>query len=308
MMSKHCLLFDDWKFQTNAANLFGAVRKYDVHTGIDIFMHEDASVYLPFDGEVVKIGNFTGTNAEPFPSPWWNDTQYIIIKHMIPAFYWYGDLIPKYVLYGEIDVSNEIAEGDALNEGTIIGNILEVLRNDKGSPTSMLHVEMYNEVPGHPVFWYHGESKPEFIEDPYDFLCLCNMKRNQNFVDIMNVIGAQYNIRLERNFDDGCLPQNQGACWGSINKNNCIMLAPFDDPELELVAFFHEFGHLLTPLERGQAFTRMSYEGIAWELGFEQAYKYGFNWTCNEKVMNYAKKCYASYWKSDSNKELRDLI
>lgn len=307
-MSKHCLFFDDWKFQTNSANLFGAVRKYDVHTGIDIFMHEDAPVYLPFDGEVVKIGNFTGTNAEPFPSPWWNDTQYVIIKHMIPAFYWYGDLILKYVLYGEIEVSREIKIGDKLPEGTIIGNILEVLRNDKGSPTSMLHVEMYNEIPEYPVVLDHSESIPTCLEDPYDFLCLCNMKRTPNYVDIMNDICMQYNISSERNFDNGCLPRNQGSCYGTVKTSGHIMLSPFDDPLLEFVAFFHELGHLLTVCNRGYSFTKMSYEGMAWEIGFDEAYKHGFMWLCNNNVITYANTCYASYWTSESNKPLRDCL
>ena len=141
MLAKFCLLDTNWFIPQDTANLFGAVRKHDIHTGIDIFIHEDAPVYLPFDGEVVKIGNFTGSNAEPTPSPWWNDTQYVIVKRTIPTFYWYGEPQDRYVLYGEICINPEMFVGCKLHEGDIIGNIVQVLKNDKGRPMSMLHIE-----------------------------------------------------------------------------------------------------------------------------------------------------------------------
>lgn len=171
-MSKHCLFLEDWGIPTNPANLFGAVRRYDVHTGIDIFMHEGASVYLPFDGIVIKKGNFTGVNAEPFPSPWWNDTQYIIVQHDVPI--WYTDLLECYVLYGEINVRDDIEVGSKIPAGDVIGNVVRVLKNDKGFPMSMLHVEVYDECPASPAVWNHNEPKPDHLHDPLLFLNVCH--------------------------------------------------------------------------------------------------------------------------------------
>lgn len=171
-MSKHCLFFEDWVIPTNPANLFGAVRKYDVHTGIDIFMHEGAPVCLPFDGEVVKIGNFTGSAAEPTPSPWWNDTQYIIVRHDIPI--WNSESLECYTLYGEINVCDDLIIGCEIPAGSVIGNVVKVLKNDKGLPTSMLHIEIYDECPLSPAIWNHNEPKPDHLHDPLLFLNVCH--------------------------------------------------------------------------------------------------------------------------------------
>ena len=176
-MSDFCLFTDSWSIPKDTANLFGAVRKHDIHTGIDIFMHEDASVHLPFDGVVVKIGNFTGNNAEPTPSPWWNDTQYIIVKHNMR----YGQLEQIFVLYGEIEVDKGIKEGDTLTEGSFIGNIVEVLKKDKGRPTSMLHVEIYDECPNAPAVWHLNEAHPSNLYNPFLFLTMCQVKNHVIF-------------------------------------------------------------------------------------------------------------------------------
>ena len=155
------LFFDKWEMPSSPANLFGPVLKYDIHTGIDIFMHEDATVYVPYDGEVVKIGWFTGTNAEPTPSPWWNDTQYVIIRH---------HALGKYILYGEIEVCNGLYVGKVVQAGDMLGNIVQVLKRDKGLPMSMLHIEQYDSIEKAPAIWKLNESCPIGLEDPYDFL------------------------------------------------------------------------------------------------------------------------------------------
>lgn len=173
---KFCLLQANWMFPTSPANLFGAVRKYDVHTGIDIFAEKGTIVTSPFDGEVVKIGNFTGMDAEPTPSPWWNDTQYVIVKHLIPVFYAHGEFIDIYVLYGEINVNPELFVGQQIKEDEVLGTVVQVLKHNKGLPTSMLHVEMYNECPSTPAIWHLNDQKPPNLQDPQDFLRLCHKK------------------------------------------------------------------------------------------------------------------------------------
>lgn len=301
---KKCLLQTDWAFPTSPANIFAAVRKHDIHTGMDIFTESGTQATSPFDGIVVKMGNFTGNDAEPTPSPWWNNTQYVVVKHFIPAFYTYGELVERFVLYGEIAISPELFVGKNVKEGELLGTIVEVLKNNKGLPTSMLHVEMYEECPPFPAIWNIGERRPTYLCDPHRFLSLCYMKNDIDYSSIMNQICKDYSINLQREFDNGCIEPNQGACYGSVLKRNgCIMLSKFDDPKLEFVAFFHELGHLLTStlFKKPHCVSLMSYEGLAWEIGMDQAYRRGFDWEQDKQVQDYIGKCYSSYWNSERN-------
>lgn len=50
--------------------MFGAVRKYDIHTGVDLYCEEGSLVSEYEDGIVVAIEDFTGVKAN---SPWWNE-------------------------------------------------------------------------------------------------------------------------------------------------------------------------------------------------------------------------------------------
>ena len=49
---------------------FGAVRKSDIHTGIDLYCEQGTQIVAVEDGVVVHIEGFTGPNADD-PSPWW---------------------------------------------------------------------------------------------------------------------------------------------------------------------------------------------------------------------------------------------
>lgn len=149
-----------YTYPTNPQNIFGAIRKHDIHTGIDLFTNKDEPVYSMTKSKVVKIGWFTGINSVP-SSPWWKDTQYIICETE-----WDGEKL--YFLYGE--VSPCVVEGQELSPGDKIGTITEVLKNDKGLPTTMLHFEVYKSLPEHPVFWYRNEEKPDILLNPTKIL------------------------------------------------------------------------------------------------------------------------------------------
>lgn len=44
--------------------VFGAKRKFDMHTGIDLYCTEQTPVYAIEDGIVIGVENFTGPNAD----------------------------------------------------------------------------------------------------------------------------------------------------------------------------------------------------------------------------------------------------
>lgn len=140
---------------SNEQNLFGGIRKYDIHTGVDLFTDEDDNVYSMYDGVVTSVIEFTGYSE----SPWWNDTLAIMIYH--PE-------INKTFLYGE--VSTNIRVGKFIKEGQFIGTVKRVLKNDKGKPTTMLHMECYKGLQTNCVWWNLNTPCPKRLEDITKYL------------------------------------------------------------------------------------------------------------------------------------------
>ncbi len=135
---------------------FGAVRKYDIHTGVDLYCEVGTKVFAVEDGMVLSIENFTGQYAEP-PTPWWNDTKSVLIKG-----------ISGVVVYGECSPSVSI--GDFVLAGQEIAKITtSVLKKDKGKPTTMLHLELIShESLESCEAWL--QEKPKNLLDPTEFL------------------------------------------------------------------------------------------------------------------------------------------
>ena len=94
---------------------FGYTRKFDIHTGFDIYCPNGEPVYAIEDGIVTKIDDFTGIGVN---MPWWEDTQAISIEGKSGV-----------ILYGEIYPPN-LKVGDKVNVGQIIANIKRVYRGD----------------------------------------------------------------------------------------------------------------------------------------------------------------------------------
>ncbi len=108
---------------------FATRRRYEVHTGIDLYCPVGTSVRAVEAGVVVGVEWFTGPDADP-PCPWWMPTQAVLVS---------GD--SGVVLYGEI--GTDLAVGQTVEAGEQVGWVRRVLKNDKGLPTSMLHLELH---------------------------------------------------------------------------------------------------------------------------------------------------------------------
>ena len=130
---------------------FGAVRKFDIHTGIDFYAPQGDQVYAIEDGVVVNVCHFTGKNAG---SPWWNDTRAVFVEGASGV-----------ICYGEISECEGIAACSRVSEGEVIGRILTVLRRDKGFQMSMLHLELYEHgYRGDGEVWIN--ERPAMLKDP----------------------------------------------------------------------------------------------------------------------------------------------
>lgn len=139
-----------------ACGILGAVRKYDVHTGVDFYCEKGAPVSCVSGGVVVDVFQFTG---EAVGTPWWNDTFAVVVEA--------GDLV---YVYGEI--YSIVAIGDLLEAGSLIGHVSPVLKVDKGiTPRSMLHLEVWRKVGYIKNFaWELGAPRPEALLDPMEVI------------------------------------------------------------------------------------------------------------------------------------------
>lgn len=129
---------------------FGSVRKHDIHTGIDLYCQPGTEVFAAEAGTVVSVVNFTGVAAD---SPWWNDTKAVMIEG-----------VSGVILYGEIEEC--VMVGDKILAGQIIGQVKTVLKNNKGKPMTMLHLELYAAGTTLPVWWHHSQPQPANLIDP----------------------------------------------------------------------------------------------------------------------------------------------
>ena len=147
---------------------FGAVRKHEIHNGVDIYCENGVKVYAMEDGEVVEVGQFTG---EKVGSPWWNDTEYLIVKGH-----------SGYITYGEIKVASDnimkvrlLKIGMKIKKGDHIGNVVPVLkegkvrRDIKGHSRFMLHVELKTSL-DHTAGWQLNTERPKNLLDPTAYL------------------------------------------------------------------------------------------------------------------------------------------
>lgn len=119
-----------------------ALRKHDMHLGTDIHLpageevilprfskHPMTNIFVEKSWEVVRVENFTGPNSVP-PTPWWNDTQAVMIRNGVFVH-----------VLGEIETSLKV--GQRIKEGDVVGRIKPVLKKANGMPNSMLHYECW---------------------------------------------------------------------------------------------------------------------------------------------------------------------
>ena len=103
---------------------------------------------------MVQVAWFTGPSAD---SPWWRDTRAVYVEGASGV-----------ITYGEVE--EDVKEGDKVVEaGQVIGYVVPVVKQWKGRPMSMLHLELcdsgWMDAWGE---WGVGAPKPEHLKDPTD--------------------------------------------------------------------------------------------------------------------------------------------
>lgn len=144
----------------DAPGQFGAVRRYDVHTGVDLYCAPGTEVIAMEPGRVVGVEPFTGAWVSHDPSPWWNDTAAILVQGA-SGMVVYGEVSPEKI---QVRVWETVTAGQGLGWVDV-----PVLRRSKGRPTVMLHLELYTSLAEngeHLVWWRRGEPCPTRLRDP----------------------------------------------------------------------------------------------------------------------------------------------
>ena len=141
---------------------FGAIRKFDIHEGVDIYTHADAPVYAVEDGVVTATYVFTGKKAE---CEWWNETWCIKVEGKSGV-----------VTYGELKKPRiDISIGTKVKAGDAIGQVTPVLKPEKYRPdirnhsVAMLHIELRTET-CHLDGWKLDGERDKRLLDPTPYL------------------------------------------------------------------------------------------------------------------------------------------
>lgn len=168
----------DIKLFPDDVGMFGVKRKYDYHTGIDLYCELMTEVKAVEDGIVINIEDFTGPNAN---SPWWNSTQAILIEGASGV-----------VVYGELEPLVDKLEYVKGNQ--IIGLITTpVLKRFKNRPTVMLHLELMKHGSTNTIIWLN--EKPDTLLDPTSYLTEA-AKNEIQFFDLKTYNGKRYNGKI----------------------------------------------------------------------------------------------------------------
>ena len=133
---------------------FGVARRHHVHEGVDLYCPPGTPVLAVEDGTVVAVEDFTGPRAG---SPWWLDTRAVLVEGATGV-----------VLYGEIEPAPGLVPGTALRAGERVGSVVRVLRDGKGRPDTMLHLELH--VPGTRSSSEWTGERPASLVDPTPML------------------------------------------------------------------------------------------------------------------------------------------
>ncbi len=138
---------------------FGVNRRYEVHTGVDLYCAPKTPVRAMAGGLVIDVFPFTGLHAD---SAWWLDTWAILIGGTYTINY--GECVPY------------VRVGDNVRAGEIIGYVIPVLPPHKlradipHHSTSMLHLEMYTCGTRCCSQWKLGARQPGRLIDPTSYL------------------------------------------------------------------------------------------------------------------------------------------
>jgi murein DD-endopeptidase MepM/ murein hydrolase activator NlpD len=139
----------------NHDGAFGKRRRFDMHTGVDLYCPEHQKVTAVEGGRVVTVEQFTGRDAG---SPWWLPTSAVLVEGNSGV-----------ILYGE--VAPGVHEGMPVKAGEVLGTVMRVrpyrLKNlFNWKPHTMLHFERYTAGTTRSVWWHHDHVQPQNLVDP----------------------------------------------------------------------------------------------------------------------------------------------
>ena len=153
--------FRDYIPQFYEPGAFGAIRKFDIHEGVDIYTHDGADVHAVEDGVVTAVYEFTGKNAN---CSWWNPTWCVKVEGK-SGVVTYGELSKPTIEIGEC----------VLGGVTVVGHVTPVLRPTKYRPdirnhsVAMLHIELRTET-CHLDGWQLDGNRDKLLLDPTPYL------------------------------------------------------------------------------------------------------------------------------------------
>lgn len=131
--------------------------------------------------------------------------------------------------------------------------------------------------------------------------CSKNNKSPKDYDELIERIAISYAVKIYHIHED--CGKNRGLVSVSGRE---IFLGIFDDPDIKLVAFFHELGHILshTVCKQDTSVSIILAEGLAWEIGFGIARDFGFKYKYDSKEMIWAREQLKTYIDGESYKEL----
>jgi murein DD-endopeptidase MepM/ murein hydrolase activator NlpD len=157
-------------------------RRFDVHTGIDLYAPVGAAVFAIEDGEIVAIRDFTGKKAG---CPHWNQTWDVCIESHSGIF-----------SYGEIKPCPDLKVGQSVKSGDVIGFVLQVLKKNKGKAMSMLHFSIHSHGWKYLLKEQTDPKKESFFDLQIDpTLLLLQLKHK---ADILEINYWNNNLSLEK--------------------------------------------------------------------------------------------------------------
>ncbi len=135
---------------------FGARRKYNLHTGIDLFCENMQPLASVEAGKIVSIGDFSNQKDK---SPWLNRTRVILIEGQTGV-----------VAYCNVIEKPGLRVGRAVTAGEIIGNVIRINKKRRKNDICMLHLELYKPGTRKRVIWSYNFPKPPQLLDPGKYL------------------------------------------------------------------------------------------------------------------------------------------
>lgn len=135
---------------------FGARRKFNLHTGIDLFCNHGQMLAAVEAGTVVSIKDFSKNKNK---SPWLNKTRAILIEGRSGV-----------VAYCNVIERTGLTVGTKVEAGEIIGNVVRINKKQRKNDICMLHLELYKAGTRKRVTWSYNYPKPPQLLDPSKYL------------------------------------------------------------------------------------------------------------------------------------------